>query len=68
MINEAQLIWGVVFGAIGFGYFIYGKKQKAPVAFFAGLGLFIFPYFVEGTAALIIIGALLMAAPFIIKL
>ena len=26
--SVAVLIWGMLFGAIGFGYFLYGKKQR----------------------------------------
>ena len=26
--NPSTLMWGVVFGAIGMGFFVYGKKQK----------------------------------------
>ena len=27
--NTAQIIWSMIFGSIGLGFFIYGKKQKA---------------------------------------
>jgi hypothetical protein len=27
MDNSAPLLWGILFGSIGMGYFIYGKKQ-----------------------------------------
>ena len=35
--TTAQLLWGVLFGSIGFGYFLYGKKQRAIAPFLCGL-------------------------------
>ena len=59
----AQLVWGMLFGAIGVGYFIYGKRQSALLPLLCGFGLMIFPYFVTGTLWMLLIGALLMALP-----
>ncbi|HMB56718.1 MAG TPA: hypothetical protein VKM35_05875 [Arenimonas sp.] len=61
----ASLVWGMLFGSIGFGYFIYGKKQSQLLPLFCGIGLMLFPYFVDGTAWMLLIGGLLMAAPFL---
>jgi hypothetical protein len=66
--NEAWLIWGTLFGAIGLGMLIYGRKQKAPVAFICGLSLIAFPYFVSETLYLILIGTLLILASYFIKI
>jgi hypothetical protein len=60
----AVLLWGLLFGSIGLGYFLYGKKQSAPVPLVCGLGLMLFPYFVSNTYLLAGIGALLMAIPY----
>lgn len=59
----AQLVWGMLFGAIGLGYFIYGKRQSALLPLLCGFGLMIFPYFVTGTLWTVLIGAVLMAVP-----
>jgi hypothetical protein len=60
-------LWvGVVAGAIGMGYFIYGKRQAKYVPMIAGVLLCIYPYFVESLLALSVIGLLLVAAPFLI--
>ena len=59
----AQLVWGMLFGAIGLGYFVYGRKQSALLPLVCGIGLMVFPYFVSGTLWLLLIGAALMAAP-----
>lgn len=66
--NASTLWWGMLFGAIGFGFFLYGKKQQAMVPLCCGLGLMVFPYFVSGTAWLVIIGFVLMVVPYFVKL
>jgi hypothetical protein len=59
----AQLVWGMLFGAIGMGYFVYGKRQSALLPLCCGIGLMVFPYFVTGTLWMLLVGAALMAAP-----
>jgi hypothetical protein len=58
----------VIFGAIGLGYFVYGKRQRSVVPLVAGLGLMFFPYFVSNTVLLVIIGVLLSAIPYFVRL
>ena len=68
MDGTGQLIWGMVFGAIGFGFFLYGKRQKAVVPFVTGIALFIFPYFVTNVYVLVLSGFALMAVPYFVRL
>jgi hypothetical protein len=63
----AVLLWGLLFGSIGLGYFIYGRKQRAAVPLVCGLGLMIFPYFVPNTMLLIGVGAVLIAIPYFLR-
>jgi hypothetical protein len=58
----------LLFGSIGLGYFIYGKKQKAVVPLVCGLALMLFPYFVSNVLLLVGIGALLAAIPYFLRL
>lgn len=58
----------MLFGSIGIGYFIYGRRQKSPMHFIAGIGLFLFPYFVDGVLLILAVGVALVALPFVIKL
>jgi hypothetical protein len=37
--NETNLLWGLLFGSVGLGFFVYGRRQKAVVPFLCGLGL-----------------------------
>jgi hypothetical protein len=64
----ATLWWGVVFGSIGLGFFVFGKRQGAPVPLACGMLLMVFPYFVSSAWATVIIGALLIAIPYFVRL
>jgi hypothetical protein len=66
--DMATLWWGVVFGAVGLGFFIYGKRQGAFVPLLCGIGLMVFPYFVANAWATVAIGAVLMAIPYFVRL
>ncbi|CAN5646906.1 hypothetical protein BH11PSE7_BH11PSE7_38200 [soil metagenome] len=65
--NASLLLWGVLFGAIGSGYMLYGKKQKAPVPLLCGLALVVAPYFIVNTLLLIAMGVALPALPFLYR-
>jgi hypothetical protein len=65
--DMATLLWGVLFGAIGSGFFIYGKRQGAPVPLVCGIALMVFPYFVSNVWATVAVGALLMAIPYFVR-
>jgi hypothetical protein len=63
--STSSIIFGLLFGTIGLGFFIYGKKQEEYVSLACGIGLMAFPYFVTNTIALVAIGVTLMAIPFL---
>jgi len=66
-LNESWLLWGLLFGSIGLGFFVYGRKQKAAVPMVCGLALMIFPYFLSNTIVLVAIGAMLIAVPYFVR-
>jgi hypothetical protein len=68
MEETSLLVWGVVFGAIGLGFFVYGKKQKALVPLFSGIALFVFPYFISNVYILVIVGVILVVLPYFVRL
>ena len=65
--NTASLFWGFLFGTIGIGFFIYGRKQSRVIPLICGLILMVFPYFVSNTILLVVIGAVLMALPYFVR-
>jgi len=68
MENTSLLIWGTLFGAIGIGFFSYGRKQRALIPLFTGIALFTFPYFMPNLTALILVGIALVALPYFVKI
>jgi hypothetical protein len=65
---QAWLLWGLLFGSIGLGYFIYGKRQRAVVPLLCGITLMVFPYFESNLVLLIGIGTVLTALPYFFRL
>ncbi|MDH3342308.1 MAG: hypothetical protein OEM07_01140 [Gammaproteobacteria bacterium] len=65
--DTAVLLWGVFFGGIGLGFFIYGKKQKAIIPLLTGILLFIFPYFITDVYVLVITGFAIMLLPYFVR-
>jgi hypothetical protein len=61
-----SLVVGVISGAFGIAYFVYGKRQSKVVPIIAGVLLCIYPYMTEDLFALCAIGALLLAAPLVV--
>ena len=64
----SSLLWGLLFGSVGLGFFLYGKKQQAIVPLSCGLALMVFPYFVSNTILLVAIGIVLIALPYFIRI
>jgi hypothetical protein len=58
----------LLFGSIGLGFFLYGKKQRAVVPLVCGLALMLFPYFVSNVMLLVGMGVLLIAIPYFLRL
>lgn len=65
--SEATLLWGLLFSSIGVGFFIYGKRQRAPAPLICGIVLAVYPYFVPNVVALVAIGITLCAIPYFFR-
>jgi hypothetical protein len=68
MADTSTILWGLLFGSIGFAYFFYGKRQDNLVARYTGVALILFPYFVLNDFILVLVGLGLMSLPYFIKL
>ena len=62
--STSLLFLGLLFGSVGFGYFLYGKRQAAIVPMVCGIALMVFPYFVSNVLILVVIGIALAALPY----
>ena len=66
--STSVLFLGLIFGSLGMGYCVYGRRQRSLVAFFCGLFLIAVPYFIVNLAALVVVGVVLAALPFFVGL
>jgi len=48
--------------------FLYGRKQRAVVPLLCGLALMIYPYFIANWLVMVMIGAVLSAIPYFLRL
>jgi hypothetical protein len=67
-LSASILLLGVLFSSIGFGYFWYGRKQRAPVPLVCGLVLMVVPYFIPRAMALFVIGGLVCIVPWVVRI
>ena len=66
--NESWFLWALLFGSIGLGFSVYGRKQQAVVPLLCGLVLMIFPYFVSNVVLLVAIGVTVMVVPYFVRI
>jgi hypothetical protein len=60
------LFVGLIAGAFGMAYFVYGKRQAKLTPMVAGILLCVYPYVTDNLLWLCVIGAVLLVAPFVI--
>lgn len=65
--SAASLVWSMLFGAIGVGYFIYGKRQAMMVPLACGIALIVYPWFVSGALLTVVVGVALMVVPYFVR-
>ena len=56
-----------VFGMVGMGMFMYGKKAGRMVPLGAGAGLMVIPYFLPSLWVMTVVCCGLMAAPWVVR-
>ena len=65
--DSTILLISVITGAVGLGYFVYGKRQQHFMALVCGLGLCVVPYFIDSVGGIIGLSLLLMLFPFVLN-
>ena len=63
--GPAYIFGAIVFGLIGFGAYRYGKRTGRQPTKWIGVALMLYPYAIEQTWLLYVVGAVLCAALFI---
>ena len=66
-LNENHLWVSLVFGAIGAGMFLYGKKAGRMVPLGAGLGLMVVPYFIPNVILMAVVSCAMTALPWVVR-
>lgn len=66
--DMTSLFLAVLFGSVGLGFFMYGRKQSAIVPLVCGVVLMIYPYFISNVIVLAVVGVVLMAIPYFIRI
>ena len=51
------MLASLLVGAIGMGFFLYGKRQERFPQLIGGIALMMYPYFVAGAGQVLVIGA-----------
>ena len=67
MPDTTILMWGLLFGSIGMGYLMYGKSQRHMTALLSGIGLCALPYILTNAILLVVLGVVMMAVPYFVK-
>ena len=67
MPDPDTFLWGLIFGAIGCGYVLYGKNAGKFFIAMLGIALCLFPYFISDTIPMILVGTGLTLAPLFFK-
>lgn len=65
--STSLLLWGVLFGAVGLGFFVYGRRQQSGVVLVCGVALMALPYVISNTFLLVIVGAAVAAVPYFVR-
>ncbi|HEB73142.1 MAG TPA: hypothetical protein ENI77_11075 [Nitrospirae bacterium] len=68
MESTSTIMWAMLFGAVGVGFILYGRKQRAAMPLMSGVALCLFPYFISNVYLLVITGAALMALPYFVRI
>ncbi len=65
--DMTTLMLSMLFGAVGLGFFMYGKNSGLIVPMGVGLLLSVCPYFIANVAVLLIVCGGLSVVPFVVR-
>ena len=57
------LFLGLLFGAVGTGYVVYGKRQHSALFLLVGFALIVYPYFIASAFLTVLVGLGLAVVP-----
>ncbi len=66
--DTTTLFVGLIFGSLGMGYIVYGRRQRNPIALVSGIALCGMPYLLTNLLFLILASILFIVLPFVVKI
>lgn len=67
MPSSGYLIVNLLLGSCGAGYLLYGRRNANLTATICGLLLMVVPMLISATLPLLLVGAVLLAVPFLLR-
>ena len=64
----AALLIGILTGALGMAYIVYGKRETKFAPLLSGIGLCAYSYFIDSWVWLCVVGLLFAVVPFVVDL
>lgn len=65
--DPTSLMVSLLLGMIGLGFVLYARNAKQLIPAAAGVALMVCPYLIPNMAFLLIVSALLIAVPFVLR-
>ena len=65
-LNANTLVASLIWGSVGVGFFIYGKKQMSIPALFGGIALIAISYFIESALWMNLVAVAILAGIYLL--
>jgi hypothetical protein len=65
--DMTSLMLSMLFGTVGLGFFMYGRKMGEILPMGVGVALMVCPYFIANVAVMLVVCVLLSAVPFVVR-
>jgi hypothetical protein len=66
--ETADIFLALLFGCIGFGYFMYGRRTQNIVIRYCGIAMILYPYLASSPWEMVAVGLGLMVVPRFIEI
>jgi len=66
--EPADILLALLFGCIGFGYFMYARRTRNLVARYCGIVMIVYPYLASSAWEMVAVGVGLMLVPRFIEI
>jgi hypothetical protein len=67
IMDTTGLMLSLLFGAIGMGFFMFGKREGRMVPLLVGVGLMVVPYFIANVVVMVVACGALTVVPLFVR-